>query len=98
MTTAEKTRNTETATANIVRISTDRWLVPSRTTTGVNYLVTRLTSGSLQCDCDAAIHGRLCWHLTAVTRFEIERKADAQRSHLTSTDRTALANLLRGRA
>jgi hypothetical protein len=96
MTTAERTRNTQTASANIVRISADRYLVPSRTEIGKTYLVIRNAEGRMICDCDAAIVGRACWHLTAVAKVAVARGQSSEVDPAVAARRAAGMSLITG--
>jgi hypothetical protein len=57
---------TRTIDTTAVRPHGNGWIVPSRTQTGVEYVIRRLADNSLQCNCPAAMHGRTCWHIRSV--------------------------------
>ena len=48
----------------------DRWLIPSNTTQGVTYTVTRTKDGMLKCDCKAGQRGTFCRHKKGVSQHE----------------------------
>jgi hypothetical protein len=52
-----------------VRPHGSAWIVPSRTQTGVEYVIRTLADGTRQCNCPAAMHGRNCWHLESVQQY-----------------------------
>lgn len=95
MTTAERTRNTQTASANIVRISVDRYLVPSRTEIGKTYVVV-IGPSRITCDCIRGEYLQSCWHVATVAKMENQRKADAQRAAITPETRKAAMSLITG--
>jgi len=48
----------------------DRWLVPSNSTPGVTYVVTRTEAGLMKCDCKAGQKGTFCRHKKGVSQHE----------------------------
>ncbi len=73
--------------ALVQRLRHGKYTVPSATEAGVFYTVTgvAMDASDHTCDCPAGLHGRACWHVSAVRLARIRAEALNQAARLAST-------------
>ncbi len=66
--------------ALVERVAHGRYEVPSAERAGVRHIVTGTSAyaADLACTCEAAQHGRMCWHRAAVQLRKTQESARAQ--------------------
>ncbi len=70
--------------ALVQRLRHGKYRVPSATEAGVFYTVTgtAMDASDHRCDCPAGLHGRACWHVSAVRLARIRAEALKQAARL----------------
>jgi hypothetical protein len=66
--------------ALVQRLAHGRYEVPSAERAGIRHIVTgtSIYAADLACTCEAAAHGRMCWHRAAVQLRKTQESAKAQ--------------------
>src|SRR5690349_10481610 len=82
--TAERTAFSKAIKTNgaalVERVAYGRYEVPSAERAGIRHIVTGTSAyaSELSCTCEAAQHGRMCWHRAAVQLRKSQENAKAQ--------------------